>query len=40
MFGDWCDAVGVTGAGRDTVADRVGRGQRTAGREVLTDLDG
>ncbi|WP_406146380.1 hypothetical protein [Streptomyces sp. NBC_01012] len=38
MFGDWCDAVGVTGAGRDTVADRAGRGQRTAGREVLADL--
>lgn len=39
MFGEWCDAVGVTGTDREEAAERIERGQRAAGRGVLMDLD-
>jgi hypothetical protein len=39
MFGEWCNAVGVTGGDREAALDRVGSGQRSARREALTYLD-
>jgi hypothetical protein len=39
MSGEWCDAVGVTGADREAATERAERGQRSARREALTYLD-
>lgn len=39
MFGEWCNAVGVTGGDREAVRERVESGQKSARRETLTYLD-